>query len=36
MLETELSDERDVEGVSTLGGGVKRLELTLPGKGLGK
>ncbi|KAL9006757.1 MAG: hypothetical protein Q9188_000535 [Gyalolechia gomerana] len=36
LLESELSDDRDVEGVSTLGGGAKRLELTLPGKGLEK
>ena len=36
LLETELSDEREVEGVSTLGGGAKRLELRLPGNVLEK
>ena len=32
----ELSDDRDVEGVSTLCVGTNRLELALPGKGLEK
>lgn len=36
LLVTELSDEREVDGVNALGGGTKRLELMLPGKGLEK
>lgn len=36
LLDTELSDDRDVEGVRNLCVGTNRLEFALPGKGLEK